>query len=140
MEFKKILVPVDGSKYSKNAAECALDLARSTGAEIILMHCHKPFPAMLGEPFLQKAIDQRLEKSRNLLAPYAALFNQHGIQFTERIMEGRPRDVISEVAKIEACDMIVMGSRGKTDLEGLFLGSATHKVLHTANCPVLVVR
>ncbi len=140
MEFKKLMVPVDGSKCSMNAAQCALDLAKGTGAEIILMHCHRPFPDMLGEPFLQKAIDHRLEKSQKLLAPYEELFNKHGVQFTERLIEGPPRDIISEVAELEKCDMIVMGSRGRTDLEGLFLGSAAHKVLHTAPCPVLVVK
>jgi len=140
MEFKRLLVPVDGSEYSMNAAQCALELAKGMGAEIILLHCHRPFPVMLGEPFLQKAIDHRLDKSQKLLVPYKELFNKHGIQFTDRILDGPPRDIISEVAGIEKCDMIVMGSRGRTDLEGLFLGSATHKVLHTAPCPVLVVR
>lgn len=49
-------------------------------------------------------------------------------------------DAIVEVAKIEHCDLIVMGSRGRTDLEGLLLGSNTHRVLKTAPCPVLVMR
>lgn len=140
MEFKKLLVPVDGSKHSMDAAQCAMDLAKGTGAEIILMHCHRPFPVVLGEPLFQEAIAHRLEKSEKLLAPYKELCNEQGIPFTDRILEGPPGDIISEVAAIEKCDMIVMGSRGRTDLEGLFLGSATHKVLHTAPCPVLVVR
>ena len=140
MEFKKLLVPVDGSKHSMKAAQCALDLAKGTGAEIILMHCHRPFPVVLGEPLFQEAIAHRLEKSEKLLTPYKDLFNGQGVQFTDRILEGPPGDIISEVAQIEKCDMIVMGSRGRTDLEGLILGSATHKVLHTAPCPVLVVR
>lgn len=140
MEFKRLLIPVDGSKHSMKAAQCALDLAKGMGAEIILMHCHRPFPVVLGEPLFQEAIAHRLEKSEKLLAPYKELFSEQGIQFTDRILEGPPGDIISEVAQIEKCDMIVMGSRGRTDLEGLILGSATHKVLHTAPCPVLVVR
>jgi nucleotide-binding universal stress UspA family protein len=41
---------------------------------------------------------------------------------------------------MEKADMIIMGSRGRTDLEGLLLGSCTHRVLKTASCPVLVIR
>lgn len=55
-------------------------------------------------------------------------------------MEGHADDVIVEVAKIEKCDLIVMGLRGRTDLEGLLLGSNTHRVIETAPCPVLVMR
>lgn len=140
MIFKKLLVPVDGSDHSMQATRCALELAQATGAEIILLHCHRPFPVVLGEPLFQKAVGDRMEKSNRLLGPYRELLEKSGVSFTDRVLEGPPGDVISEVARIEQCDMIVMGSRGRTDLEGLLLGSVAHKVLHTAPCPVLVAR
>lgn len=140
MNFKKLLVPVDGSKHSMDAARCALELAKSTGAEIILMYCHRPFPVVLGDPFFQKAVDHRMKESEKLLEPFRDLFRTEGADFTDRILEGPPGDVISEVAEIEKCDVIIMGSRGRSDLGGLLLGSVTHKVLHTAPCPVLVIR
>jgi nucleotide-binding universal stress UspA family protein len=49
-------------------------------------------------------------------------------------------ETILDVVEAEEADMIVIGSRGKTDLEGLLLGSITHQVLHVATVPVLVVR
>ena len=62
------------------------------------------------------------------------------VSFMGRIMEGPADEVIVEVAKIGHCDLIVMGSPGRKDLEGLLLGSNTHRVLKTALCPVLVMR
>jgi nucleotide-binding universal stress UspA family protein len=53
---------------------------------------------------------------------------------------GRAARVILELASAEGADVIVLGSRGLSDLAGLVLGSVTHKVLHLAHCPVLVVR
>lgn len=47
---------------------------------------------------------------------------------------------IIETAEDMKCDLIVMGSRGRSDIEGLLLGSVTHKVLTLATVPVLVVR
>ena len=63
-----------------------------------------------------------------------------GVTFIDRILEGPAAEAICEVAKIEKIDLIVMGCRGRNDLEGLLLGSCTHRVLKTAPCPVLVIR
>lgn len=63
-----------------------------------------------------------------------------GVPFIEMVLERPAGEAILEVAKTEACDMVVMGSRGRPDLEGLLLGSVTHRVLEASPCPVLVVR
>jgi len=140
MNIKKILVAVDGSEHSMRAAEYAVGLVGLVGAEIILTHCHKPFPVLLGEPYFQKAINKINEAAQELMAPYAALLRQNEIPHSDRIMDGSPAEIISSVAKIEKVDIIIMGSRGLNDLEGLLLGSVTHRVLKTAPCPVLVIR
>jgi nucleotide-binding universal stress UspA family protein len=140
MEFKKILVPVDGSEYSKRAATAAADLARTAGAEIILLHCHKSFPALLGEPYYQNAVSRILKDAKDLLEPFRKLLEEKGASFSERLLEGPPRQAVAEVASRENCDLIVIGSRGLSDLEGLFLGSVTHRVLRVAPCPVMVIR
>jgi nucleotide-binding universal stress UspA family protein len=140
MNIKKILVAVDGSEHSMRAAEYAGGLAGLVGAEIILTHCHKPFPVLLGEPYFQKAINKINQETQKLMAPYEALLRQNEIPHSHRIMDGSPAEIISDVAKIEKADMIIMGSRGLNELEGLLLGSVTHRVLKTAPCPVLVIR
>lgn len=140
MTNHNILVPVDGSDHSRRAAEYSLKISEMMNKPILLLHCHKAFPSTLGEPYFQKAIDKILENANALLAPFRELYEDHGISYEGRILEGPPGSRICEVAQIEKSEMIVMGSRGHTDLAGLFLGSVTHRVLHASPCPVLVIR
>ena len=140
MELKKILAPVDGSEHSMRAVAYAANMATLMDSEILLIHCHKSFPVVLGEPYFQKAIDKIMKNSNELLDPYRKIVQDAGVTFIDRILEGPAAPAICEVADIEKIDMIVMGSRGRNDLEGLLLGSCTHRVLKTAPCPVLVIR
>ncbi|CAB5080768.1 hypothetical protein D3OALGA1CA_5238 [Olavius algarvensis associated proteobacterium Delta 3] len=140
VDIKRILVPVDGSDHSMNAAKYAVELARMSGAEIFLTHCHKPFPGILGEPYYQKAVNRIMKDADQLLDPFRKLFDEKGVPYVERIMEGPPREAVPNVARHEKCDLIIIGSRGLSDLEGLFLGSVTHRVLRAAPCPVMVIR
>ena len=140
MKLKKFLVPVDGSDYSMRAAKYAVELTDFTKGEIILIYCHRPFPVVLGEPYFQNAINKITEKSNRLIEPYRKLFQEAGTPFSERILEAPAPNAICEVAKSENLDMIIMGSRGRTKLEGILLGSCTQRVLHMAPCPVLVIR
>jgi nucleotide-binding universal stress UspA family protein len=140
MSEVNILVPVDGSPHAMRANDYAIKMAGLLSAEIILLYCHKPFPSVLGEPYLQKAITQRLENSQKQLEPYEVRLKAAGVACETRILEGPPGSRICETARIEDCEMIVMGSRGRTDLQGLLLGSTAHRVLHCAPCPVMVVK
>ncbi len=140
MQIKKILLPVDGSDYSVKASDYTLDFAHTMGSEILLLYCHKPFPSFLGEPYFQEVHDRIMHDAREMLAPFLKSLAEARLPVEERILEGPPGNIICQVARIEHCDLIIMGSRGFTDLKGLFLGSVTHRVLHGAVCPVLVIR
>ncbi len=140
MKIKHMMVPVDDSRYSFDAVQYSIDYAKCMDCEILLLHCHKQFPTTIGEPFLQKAIDKILETANDVLKPYREIYKENNVPFRELFLEEPAGKVISETAKIEGINLIIMGSRGKSDLAGLILGSTTHKVLHTAPCPVLVVR
>ena len=140
MNEKQIMVPVDDSSYSFDAVQYSIDYAKCIGGKILLLHCHKQFPTAIGEPFLQKAIDKILETANDLLEPYREIYRENNVPFRELLLEEPAGKVISETAVIEGINLIIMGSRGRSDLAGLILGSTTHKVLHTAPCPVLVVR
>lgn len=140
MKGSLILLPVDGSPHADRACGYATQLARLMAGRILLLHCHRPFPKVIGEPYLQSIITRTLEEAQTCLKPYRQRLKEQGLTFEERAMEGPAAAAIVHVADIDRCDLIVMGTRGRNDLQGLFLGSVTHRVLQTAPCPVMVVR
>jgi len=135
-----ILLPVDGSEHAHRAADYTAKMAILMNARTLLLHCHQTFPIKLGEPYFQKAIDRIIQRSQELLDPFRTLLGDQGLDYSELIMEGPPGGKICDVARIEKCELIIMGSRGRSDLAGLFLGSVAHRVLQQAPCPVLIVR
>jgi nucleotide-binding universal stress UspA family protein len=135
-----ILLPVDGSEHSTRATTYAMKMAHLMSAHLLLLYCHRPFPVKLGEPYFQKAIDTIMTKSKALITPFREMLAKEGIAFEDLIMEGPAGQKICEIAQIEGCEMIIMGSRGRSDLKGLLLGSVAHRVLQQAPCPVLIVR
>ncbi|HAS88548.1 MAG TPA: universal stress protein [Desulfovibrio sp.] len=140
MIFTKILIPVDDSKHSDNAVIYGASLAGMSGGKIIILHCHRPVPTGLGEPNFQKAIDDATRESYAILEKKTALLKDKRVNYDEKIIGGSIAKSIKTVAETEACDLIIIGSKGKSDLEGLVVGSVTHKVLHIAECPVLVIK
>ncbi|MDW7710434.1 MAG: universal stress protein [Deferrisomatales bacterium] len=138
--FQKILLAVDGSPSARVASHRAAALARFCGASVLLFHCRRSVPEYLGEPYYHRLLDRLAAQVEELLAPYRLLLEESGVPFEERVLEGDPARHACEVARLEGCDLIVLGTRGLSDLEGLFLGSVAHKVLVAAPCPVLAVR
>ncbi len=140
MIFSKILIPVDDSRHSDSAVTYGSSLAEISGAKVILLHCHRPVPTGLGEPNFQKAIDDATRESYAIIERHSSTLTAKHIEFTEKIVGGSTAKTIKSIAESEGCDLIVMGSKGKSDLEGLVVGSVTHKVLHLAPCPVLIIK
>lgn len=141
MKFEKILNPVDGSDHSRRSTEYAIALAEQFGSKIVLLHCHSRFPVVLSEPYFQQAINEIVKASEELVEPFEKMLEDSGIEYEVRILEGLPGTTIAEVARVETIDLVVMGSRGVSDFEGLFLGSVAHQVLHKVeSCPVFIVK
>jgi nucleotide-binding universal stress UspA family protein len=138
--ISKILVPYDGSDHSQNALDYAVDMAHKTNAPLLVLHVHRPVPITLGEPNFQHVLEHMTDNSRQIMKAAEKKLEKESVEFTTRIIGGTPSKTIAEVAEVEKCDLIIMGSRGKSDLEGILLGSVTHQELQMVNCPVLVVR
>ena len=139
MNISRILLPVDGSRLSDAAADMAIDLA-GDGASVVLLHVRRTVPVGLGQPNANELLEHLVNKAEAVMAHYRAMLLNAKVDFQELVIGGDVAEVIANTANAEKCDLIVMGSKGKSDLEGLFLGSVTHKVLQTTTKPVLVVK
>jgi nucleotide-binding universal stress UspA family protein len=140
MILRTILLPVDGSAFSLWATDAAADLARLTGARVVLLHCHLAFPLVREGRAYAEVMEELRDISNTLMDPFRTLLAERGVEFTEELREGRPADMIAEAAERLSADIIVMGSRGHSEVGGILLGSVTHRVLHTAPCNVLVIK
>lgn len=140
MKTDKILIAVDGSEYSKRVVEVAIKYARHFGSRLVLVHCHRRFPKVLGEPYREKEIAGIIREAEELVQPYLNQFAEQGIEVEIRLLPGPAGAAIASIAEIEECGMIIMGSRGLSNLASLIIGSVTNRVLQTAPCSVLVVR
>jgi len=140
MQIQKILVPVDGSEYSDKAAQYAADFAKLVDANVLLLNCRMQVPPMLGPTSYEEAKQGLTARAEEVLAPYKKIMKKAGVVYTATVLEGPVEEAIVQLADAEQCDLIIMGSRGHSDLEGLLVGSATHRVLQITNCPVTVIR
>ncbi|MFN8627096.1 MAG: universal stress protein [Candidatus Binatia bacterium] len=142
MRIKRILVAIDFSATSTDALTAALVLSQRFAAEILLLHVVEP--VYIAEPnvasadlttFLdvqeRNAVEQ-LERLRTSLGP-------QGRHAQVLVHCGVPAQVIVEVARRTAADLIVIGTHGRTGLSHMLIGSVAERVLRLAGCPVLTV-
>ena len=132
-EIRKILVGVDGSKCSDAAAVFAGDLALKYGAEITLLHVHRPPETTRDLP----AHELKAEAPKNLESAKAMLLGK-GVTCKAMVLSGSPANMIlTESSK--GYDLLVLGNRGMGAMEGFLLGSVSSKVVHHSKVPTLIV-
>ncbi|MFN2353315.1 MAG: universal stress protein [Desulfopila sp.] len=137
---KKIVAAIDGSEHSDKIVDTAIEYSTMAEAKIILVYCHRKFSPHMGQLQMEKEIPLIKKESQQLLDPYIERLQKNTIEVEQRLMEEPAGEVIADIATIEKCDLIIMGSRGLTNLAGLIVGSVTNQVLQTAPCSVLVVK
>lgn len=139
--FERILLAVDGSDHSYNAARMAADLARAMRSERLrIVVVYASIPPYLGEPNLQNVINARLDDAQAILQKTVEIVGDIPAEVHTELIEGDAAESIIEVANTRNSSVIVMGSRGLGRLAGLVLGSTSQKVVSHAPCPVLIVR
>jgi nucleotide-binding universal stress UspA family protein len=138
--FTKILVPFDGSPHSQRALQTAAELAQLTRSAVHVIYAYEHLPVYLGEPNFPDLLNRVLNEARDILDGAVGQLKNAGIPVTGDVLEGPPAQAILAVTEAEKFDLIVMGSRGLGQLEGLLLGSVSDRVLHHARVPVLITR
>ena len=138
--IKNILLAVDGSAPSERAVLTAAELAPCVGAEVVVLHVRESETV----PWVLQAVELTTPaEADHLVDSNVRKLKDVGVsargEIADAIHGSAAREILRLAREIDA-GMIVMGSRGLSDLAGLVMGSVTHKVLHLADRPVLVVR
>lgn len=144
MPFRKILVAYDGSKLSRKALDHAVQLAQAhIETELLVAHVIQ-YPVMvLGEAMITASAEvqkETYEQSEQLLDEVKLLLGTLANPSKTLQLSGKTAAAIVECAEEEACDLIVIGSRGVSNLQEIMLGSVSHDVVQHSPFPVLVVK
>jgi nucleotide-binding universal stress UspA family protein len=147
--ISKILVAIDGSEHSFKASECALELAKSFGAQLYAVTVtyipasdHLSQKEVLSKSLVEDSSNNSMKDAGNWFENFTQNAKEDNIQLkTELINSARPVDyVILEYAEEQKIDLIVVGTRGRTGFKKLMLGSIASSIVTYAHCPVMVVK
>lgn len=138
LPINHILHPTDFSTNSQNAWHLACALARDHGAEVSLVHVNLLPTMAYGEFGAVPPETYDKEVLSNQLGQIEAA--DRSLTIHRFILEGEPAEEIVRFAKEHECDLIVMGTHGRTGLGRLLMGSVAENVVRRAPCPVLTVK
>lgn len=137
--FQSILHPTDFSERSLHAFRLACSLARDHEAQLVVLHVAAPPPIAYGSGV---PVFDQLEENRAVYLEKLAQLQPRdpGIRVEYRLERGEAAGQIVRVAKEIGCDLIVMGTHGRTGFGRLMMGSVAEEVLRKAPCPVLSLK
>jgi nucleotide-binding universal stress UspA family protein len=144
--FARIVVGTDGSETAKQAVREAAQLAKQTGAALVIVSAFDPVPSgRLTQERLEAPsdIEHTLGPTEDVdatLADAAKDVDDAGVEVRTIARQGEPADAILDVAEEENADLIVVGNKGMTGAKRFLLGSVPNKVSHHAPSSVLIIR
>jgi nucleotide-binding universal stress UspA family protein len=137
--YERVLVAIDRSENSNRALAAARDLALLSNGEVWVLHMREreviPRMGLVADESPDEAhlwVESAVDELRNAGVKATSIMRN-------TIYGQAAREIVAD-ARLHDIGVIVMGSRGRRDLTGLFLGSTAHKVIHLTDRPVLVVR
>jgi nucleotide-binding universal stress UspA family protein len=140
----KILLPIDGSKSSLNAAKYVAKLAKNSRSpvNVTLVSVHDDIGLSHVKQFVSKSVvdDYLREISEKELKPAQKILATAGIKHNMAIRRGHISEEIIALANKDKVDMIVMGAKGRSGLLDVLIGSVAQRVCSSAKQPVLLIK
>jgi len=148
--YRRILVPLDGSKLAECAVPHAEEVAKCCGTEKVILvsvtervHGYRALedPSQpLGQRLVPQAYGKLEKQAQRYLDRIAKAMEAKGIKVDTAVLLGNPADEIVIYAKDPGCDIIVMSSHGRSGPSRWAYGSVADKVFRGSPVPVLMVR
>ena len=139
---KKILVAFDGSEQSYQAFDFALDMSQmcpGAAVNIIVLSVAQP-PEPIDIVEMDAIIDSATRHYEDLFKVLREKAKERNYEIKTEVAIGHPADQIVRYAYENACDMVIMGQRGKSKIERWMLGSVSKRVATHAACTVIIVK
>ena len=139
--IKRILLATDFSRWAQRAEDYACAFACSWKASLTVLSVAE-FPPELNPDYLvnQQYLADLLKRASSRLVDLKHRAERRGLAVTTRMATGIPSEEVITAARAEDSDLIIVGTRGKTGLAHILLGSTAERVIRGAPCPVLSVR
>lgn len=145
MELTKIVVGIDFSEHATEAARQALDLARHTGAEVVLVHVgivpgSTPPPGEGTIAEWERLLREQLAEDRRALEELRARLSGQGAEVSQMVIDGFPDSGLVQAAKQLGAELIVTGSHGRTGVSRWLMGSVAERTVRLSHGAVMVAR
>jgi len=140
--YERILVPTDGSDATREAVQQAVDLAAEHGATIHALYVvnSASFAGLPMDSSWENVSAMLSEEGTTALDDVTAIAEGQGVDVERELSDGNPAREIVRYAEDENCDLVVMGTHGRGEIDRLLLGSVAEKVVRSSSVPVLTVR
>jgi len=140
MNIERVLLATDFSSWARRAESYACFLASLWHARLTVMSVLEFAPGMNRDyPVNHQYLTDRMRDASEQLTDCKQRVGLRGISVFTRIATGLPSEEVVAAAQAEDSDLIVLGTRGRSGLAHVLLGSTAERVIRTAPCPVLVV-
>ncbi len=137
--YKKILIPLENSKYDQVILNHIKPLAKEANAKLILVHVADGYGARMQKQ-LNLADSEEIKKDRSYLETQKNLLTAEGFEVCDFLRRGEPSDEILKVAAHEKCDLIAMATHGHRFLKDIIFGSVAENIRHRTDIPILMVK
>ncbi|HUJ86388.1 MAG TPA: universal stress protein [Burkholderiales bacterium] len=147
MTYKRILVPVDGSRAASRGLREAIRLAKGQKASLQLVHVVDEHTVLVSGaeigPYMVNLMLELRKRGSRVLRKAEALVRRNGLKCTAVLLEAQAApaaDLIVRQARKSRADLIVIGTHGRRGLRRLIMGSDAEQIVRTAPVPVMLVR